>query len=242
MSGAGCTLVRINAGNIQTDMWLGLDDKNVDTKIKQLMSSTARAETGQSGAHASDIMVERTTWLFWGDDGKTHEFDIFADENGKAKSLPPNHQVNAMIHAARFTTKRFDTVRRARNQEMKDAYGSNFFVGDVYIKVPSGKDLDLFICGNNPIDFIIKERTPSNKMKQEYGIEVANNMLNPRMRKNHPYEYSGTLDQYRQMLNNLNWVFIDYNICPNNCDDNSYKALLRSWGYGTEKKKDGNNA
>ena len=237
MSGAGCTLVRINAGNIQTDMWLGLDDKNVDTKINQLMSSSAKAEAGQSGAHASDIMVESTTWLFWGDDGKTHEFDIFADENGKAKSLPPNHRVNAMIHAARFTTKRFDTVRRARNQEMKDAYGSNFFVGDVYIKVPSGRPtLDLFICGDNLIDFIMKERTPSNKMKQEYGIEVAINMLNPRMRKNYPYEYSGTLDQYREMLNNLNWVFFDYYICPNKCDNNSYKAFLRSWGYGTEKK------
>ena len=112
-----------------------------------------------------------------------------------------------------------------------------FFVGDVYIILPSGcPTLDLFIGGDNPIDFIMQKRTPSNQMMQEFGQELADNMINPRMKRNIPSSYSGTLGQYREMLNNSDWVFVDYNLITNRCDDNSYKELLRSWGYGTERK------
>ena len=43
------------------------------------MSSLARTGKFQSCAQASDIIVESATSLFWGDDGKTHLFDVFVD-------------------------------------------------------------------------------------------------------------------------------------------------------------------
>ena len=36
-------------------------------------------------------------------------------------------------------------------------------------------------------------------------------------------------------------VFVDYHLITTRCDDESYKALLRSWGYGTERKQDRNS-
>ena len=237
MSKLECSLLRINAGNTLTDVWSGLDNENVYDKVNELMSLSVNTGDGQSRALASHIMVESTNLMFWCDDGKTHAFDIFADDDGKSKCLLPNHRVNAMIHAARFTSSSFDTVTHSRNQEMKDTYGSNFFVGDVYIILPSGcPTLDLFIGGDNPIDFIMQKRTPSNQMMQEFGQELADNMINPRMKRNIPSSYSGTRGQFREMLNNSDWVFVDYNLITNRCDDNSYKELLRSWGYGSERK------
>ena len=185
------------------------------------------------------IMIERKTLLFWGDDGKRHDFDIFADENGKSKSLPPNHRLNAMINAARFTTKTFDTIGHCQNQNLKDSWGSNYFVGDVYFQVPAGYPFpDLLVFGDNPINFIMQDRRPSDQMKKKYGEEVARNMLNPRMKKNLPSHFSGNVGQYIKRLNKLEWVFVDYHLMTNRCDDDSYKMLIRSWGYGTERNTD----
>ena len=63
-------------------------------------------------------------------------------------------------------------------------------------------------------------------------------MLNPRMKKNLPSRFSGNVGQYIKRLNKLEWVFVDYHLMTNRCDDDSYKMLIRSWGYGTERNTD----
>ena len=232
-----CSLIRINAKNDPADIWLGVDKENVSTKVIQLMASSATAGAGRSSGLPGDVMLESVALLFWCDDGKTHSLEICFDEDGLRKRLPPNHRVNAMIHAARFTTKSFDTVGQSRNQQLKDSWGSNYVVGDVYFKVPlGGPSPDLSIFGNNPINFLMQERKASKQMEQRYGNEDAVNMLNPRRKKTLPSSFSGNVGQTREMLNNCKWEFVDYHIIANRCDDDSYKALLGSWGYGTEKK------
>ena len=233
-----CSLIRINAGNDQADIWSGVDKENIYNKVIQLMTMSATAEDRRSSGLPGSVMLETSPFLsVWCNDGKTHTYEIFCDEDGLGKRLPPNHCVNAMIHAARFTTKSFDTVEESRNQQTKDSYGSNYFVGDVYFAVPLGcPSPDLSIFGNNPIKFLMQQRTPSKPMEQRYGKEIASNMLNPRMKKKLPSYFSGNVRSYREILNNAKWEFVDYHIIANGCDDDSYKALIRSWGYGTEKK------
>ena len=180
------------------------------------MSSSALAGEDRSSAGPTGVRIERTSLEFWTDDGKTHYFEFIYDEDRKKKGLPPNHNVNAMIHAARFTTKNFDTVEHSRNQELKDSYGSNYIVGDVYIVVPARCPFpDLLIFGDNPIEFIKQERTPSTQMKQEYGTEVAGHMLNSRMKKNTPSRFCGTSNQTEEVINNLEWMFVDYRFTTN---------------------------
>ena len=216
MSKSECSLVYINATNGLTDICSGVDGENVYAKVTQLMSSSALAGEDRSSARPTDVRIQRTYLEFWTDDGKTHYFEVIYDEDRKKKGLPPNHHVNAMIHAARFTTKNFDTVGRSRNQELKDSYGSNYIVGDVYIVVPARCPLpDLLIFGDNPIEFIMQERTPSTQMKQEYGTEVAGHMLNSRMKKNTPSRFCGTSSQTEEVINNLEWVFVDYRFTTN---------------------------
>jgi len=232
-----CSLIRINAKNDPEDIWLGVEKDNVRTKVIQLMTSSATAGAGRTSGVPGDVQLESVARLFWCHDGNTHSFEIMLDEDGRRKSLPPNHRVNAMIHAARFTTKSFDTVGQSRNQQLKDTSGSNYVVGDVYFKVPlGGPSPDLSIFGINPIEFLLQERTASKQMEQRYGKEIAANMLNPRRKKTLPSSFSGNVGQFREMLDNCKWEFVDYHIIANMCDDDSYKAVIRSWGYGTEKK------
>ena len=73
-----------------------------------------------------------------------------------------------MINAARFTTKTFDTIGHCQNQNLKDSWGSNYFVGDVYFQVPAGYPFpDLLVFGDNPIHFIMQDRRPSDQMKKK---------------------------------------------------------------------------
>ena len=77
--------------------------------------------------------------------------------------------------------------------------------------------LDLSVFGNNPINFILQERTASNRMKQEHGVQVARNMLNPRMNKTFPSNFSGSISEYLEVLKNREWVFVEYNAMPQRC-------------------------
>ena len=233
MSDSICSLVRINATNNTTDDWSGVENETIYNKVKELITSTATAGMVQSGSQDSDVvMVEGINLNFWATDGTKRAFRVYCDEEGKSKGLPPNHRVNAMVDAARFISNSFDCVYRSRNQELKDTYGSNYFVGDVYFEIPTGYPTpDLAIFGDNPIDFIMQTRKPSDQMRRAYGAEVARNMISPLMKKNLPSYFGGNLEQMAEMLNNLEWVTVTYDITTGGFTGDSYQALLRSWGY-----------
>jgi len=233
MSNSICSLIRINATNDATDEWSGVENETIYNKVKELITSTATAGMVQSGSQDSDIvMVEGTNLNFWATDGTKRAYRVYCDEDGKSKGLPPNHRVNAMVDAARFISNSFDCVYRSQNQELKYTYGSNHFVGDVYSEIPTGYPTpDLVIFGDNPIDFIMQSRKPSDQMRGAYGAEVARNMISPLMKKNLPSYFGGNLEQMAEMLNNLEWVTVTYDISTGGLTGDSYQALLRSWGY-----------
>jgi hypothetical protein len=51
------------------------------------------------------------------------------------------------------------------------------------------------------------------------------------MKKNLPSYFGGNLEQMAEMLNNLEWVTVTYDISTGGLTGDSYQALLRSWGY-----------
>jgi hypothetical protein len=231
MSDPTWCIIRINASKSQPqDIWPVVEDGDVYAKIESLLSSSEASGGGISTSHPSSIMVDRATVSLWCVDGESRDLSIYADENGKSKGLSPNHRMNAMIDAGRFLSMDYDTIKpRSQNQRLKDSWGSNYFVGDVFCKVPvSGPLPDLSVFGENPIAFIMQERTASDQMKDEYGEVVARNMLDPRMRKPMPSFFSGNI---QQLLSNLTWEHVGYHLYVDSYRDEAYTALLRSWGY-----------
>jgi len=77
----------------------------------------------------------------------------------------------------------------------------------------------------------MQSRKPSDQMRRAYGAEVARNMISPLMKKNLPSYFGGNLEQMAEMLNNLEWVTVTYDISTGGLTGDSYQALLRSWGY-----------
>ena len=127
------SLICINASNLLTKTWSDVDLQNENdyTEVKGYLVASMT-----SGSES--LILKRQTMSFWCTDGKRHKLDYLCDGEGKDKYLLPNHRVNALIHAGRFTSKDFDNIAPSRNQELKDTWGSNYCVGDVYFVLPDG--------------------------------------------------------------------------------------------------------
>lgn len=199
--------------------------------IRSLLTHDRPVE-GVWGAGDPDIWIERQHFLVWCDDGKRHKVGMYCDETGKLKGLLPNHRVNAMIDAGRFTTKGFDCIGKSHNQNIKDEYGCNFLVGDVIIKVDAGKPLpDLSIFGDSPVAFLLREKTPNLDMKKEYGESLAGNMIQSTMKKTPVPSGFYTSLEYHDLIKNRKWIPHDYNYgIEDSSENNEYRALLQSWG------------
>ena len=62
----------------------------------------------------------------WGTDRQRHHYACYMDENGLTHELDPNHRVNAIVDAGRFTTLTHHTVDDCKNQRLKEHQGSNY--------------------------------------------------------------------------------------------------------------------
>ena len=174
------------------------------------------------------IYFSKAKYALWCSDGKRYNVEIFYDEDGLNKGLPPNHRINAMVHLGRFTNKNFNYIGDTRNQQIKDTWGSNYFVGDVIIKVVVGKPIpDISVFGDNPIQAIFAQHRPNNRMVSKYGREKAIMKFSPIHKKVMPTGLV-TADSWE----NADYEFVDYHILPINCEDQEYLDLLESWGWG----------
>lgn len=174
-------------------------------------------ETVQSTVtHLEKLLNERVEWEHglscWCTDGSRHEFTILCIEDGKLKGLRPNHRVNAMIDAGRFDTTEFDYVdANSKNQRLKDAWGSNYFAGDIFIVVSrDGCIPDCSVFGEDPIAFILSEKTPGDRMKDEHGKELAEMMTNARMSKKQLPSGSYSIASLRRWNDNPQWELTGY--------------------------------
>ena len=228
--------LRINANRVNPYDIIHINEFETEDPYENsgsILSHFYRDESGLSRAGDPDIFIERESFLVWCQDGKRHTMELYCDENGKEKGLPPNHRVNAMIHAGRFTTKMFcDVDSKSRNQKLKDSWGPNYCVGDVLWKVPSGKPMpDTCVYGDNPILFIMEERTACAQMKIEHGEENSTSMMQATMKKKQlPQGISLSMAEIAHHEANPVWEHVGYHVQSTQAsEDSGYKALLSSW-------------
>ncbi len=228
-------LLRINASGVHPETIAHLEEFNDGNdkrdNIQSLLTYKNKDAYQKWKSVITDecLFIEHGTYSMWCKDNKRHQIRTFCDEKGRSKGLLPNHRANAMIDAGRFTTREFDFIDITRNQNLKDSWGSNYVVGNLICEIELDGDNDAIIpdsriFGDNPIQFILSHETVSTKMKATYGSDLAMNKLNPRMK----YKFStSTICEDRLKPK---WEFVDYHCMPNDCIDEEYKMLLRSWG------------
>ena len=65
--------------------------------------------------------------------GEQHEIEFYSVARGMEYMLQPNHRVNAMVHAGRFTTKEFNDIdKNARTNKSKNVMALTFVLARLY--------------------------------------------------------------------------------------------------------------
>ena len=150
------------------------------------------------------------------------------DENGPTHELDPNHRMNAMVDAGRFTTLTRHTVDDCKNQRLKEHQGSNYFYGDVVVAVPVGfVPPDHSMYGTDPINSITGRNSPCQAMIDRYCKTLAEQKIS------HCRAYD--LSNMEAIIRNgtMQWKLKPYMIAPYGMID-TMKQLLQSLNYTEE--------
>lgn len=217
--------LKINANGSTPTEVVDLSDVPKADRMDELRKNLSHSAMGGSDR----IFLDSSTYTLWCSDGKRYKVEIVFDDDGNHKGLIPNHRINAMVNLGRFTSKKFNYVGKSRNQDIKDTWGSNYFLGDVFVKITTGRPLpDISIFGSSPILSIVgHDFIPSAKMSATHAD--AEGMLDPRRARadygnpNSPKNAGGML-----------WEFKDYHIIHKECRNVEYITLLKSWGVSVE--------
>ena len=216
MSALKFSFLRINSNGDIPQEFCNIDNYDDGELYGNLRPLFSHYEKGKGEIGGTEpIYIGTSKYTLWCNNGKRYKVELFYDEDGQNKSLLPNHRMNAMADAGRFTSKKFDYIpknNKNHNQNIKTNWGSNYFVGDIICKFSTGKPFpDCSIFGENPINFIMSKKTPNTRMINAYGtFEEAENAINECI-----------------MMGD---EFVDYHIIPKVCEDDEYKELLKSWG------------
>ena len=218
---------RINANSNESFVEAQIHDFDADAddeyaRLQSLLAHERAKVDGKWEACDDFLLVEIQKLTMWCNDGKARELTVFMDENGRGKSLLPNHRANALIDAGRFTTKDREEFKEGRNQSLKEHQGCSFVYGNVVCKIPfGGARPDHSVYGNNPLMYVTQPRAPSAKMIRNHGEELARNKLSPTKKMNTlSMLYSGR----------ITWEDTSYHVVPKNCTNFEYKMLLKKWG------------
>ena len=210
--------LKINAnGSIPSEV-VDLTGVPKDEVLDELKKNLGHCGMGGS----NEIYLASSTYTLWCSDGKRYKVEVLYDDDGLHKGLIPNHRGNAMVDLGRFTTKKYDYIGKSPQQSIKDTWGSNYFVGDIFFKITAGRPIpDISIFGDNPIFSILRRtHTPSARMISTYSDFEA--MLNPR--------YARADYGRPDASGSTTWEFKDYHIIQKDCRNAEYLTLLESWG------------
>ena len=196
------------------------DDENAH--LRSLLTNERPKPNGKWEACDDFLFVEIQKFTMWCDDGKFRELTVCMDEDGRKKSLLPNHRANALIDAGRFTSKDREDFIEGRNQSLKEHQGCSFVYGNMVCKIPfGGARPDHSVYGNNPLRYILQPRAPSAKMIRSHGEELAKNKLSPTRNM-------VTLSVLSSGPSR--WEDASYHVAPKNCTNFEFKMLLKKWG------------
>ena len=232
------TLLRVNTtgSNVFDSIGENLTETAAYDVMKQLIKTQSqnhirdrrKVDPLYEDTHFQD-WHERAYFEMWCTDGLKHRFATFGDEFGKTRDLQPNHRFNAMVTAGRFETLDYTSTANNANQQIKDYHGSNFCVGDIFCLIPQDHPPPNFnVIGENPLEFILMMNTqiPSTDMIDRHGSIVAKNMIHSEMIRRIPQGHV-TLQQIR----NAPWEHRSYGVMCSWGASDSFKELLRSWGF-----------
>lgn len=227
MSSAKYTLIRIHCNGeipISISCSSEFNSNNLYANAASLLTHKYPGGDGLWCAGDPNITICKSTFEIWCTDKSRRSIDVFIDEEGLPKGLLPNHRANALITAGRFVSPDYDHVDGScRNQQLKDAWGSNFIAGDLICVIPEGTPLlDFSVYDGNPLDFILSPRRASSGMIAEHGAKVAKHMMSFGMRQSSPKSMEDVF--------NPKWERVAYEIIPEKCTSQMYRRLLRSWG------------
>ena len=194
-------------------------------------------ELKKTMSHKGTIYLRPAKYTLWCSDGKRYKVEILFDDEGLTKKLLPNHRFNAMVNLGRFTTKKFDYIGQSKQQDIKECWGSNYFVGDVIVKVVEGKPIpDCSIFGDNPIQSIFEKRLPNTRMINKYGREKAMGMISPIHTKKMP---TGLVNA--DSWENAPWEITQYRATTSDAPDD-YLELLKGWGVELSQDTDSSDS
>ena len=218
---------RINANSNESFIEAQIQDFDADANdedahLESLLTHERAKPNGKWEACDNFLLVDIQKLTMWCDDGKCRELTVFMDENGRGKSLLPNHRANALIDAGRFTSKDREEFKEGRNQSLKEHQGCSFVYGNVVCKIPFGwARPDHSMYGNSPLRYILQPRAPSAKMIRIHGEELARNKLSP----------TRNMITFSMLFSERPaWEDTDYHVAPKNCTNFEFKMLLKKWG------------
>lgn len=121
-----------------------------------------RRECGWTGDGVSSAgaWVSYNNYKFYDINGKHKSYEVYFCGEGLDLNLQPNHRANAMAGAGMYLPSG-SPDENSRQFQLKQAWGCNWFVGDIVIRIKKGQVLpDCAIYGENPFKWMLERATP----------------------------------------------------------------------------------
>jgi len=101
--------------------------------------------------------VSYHNYKFYATNGKHLSYEVYFCGDGLCRNLQPHHRANALTLFGMYkeTKKHRTPDEKSRNYQLCKEWGSNFFVGDIVIKLKFGQELPDLSKIENPIEFMI---------------------------------------------------------------------------------------
>jgi len=112
------------------------------------------------GVSSAGAWVSFNNYKFYDINGKHKSYEVYFCGEGLDLKLQPNHRANAMAGAGMYLPSG-SPDEKARQFQLKQAWGCNWFVGDIVIRIKKGQALpDASIYGDNPFKWMLERATP----------------------------------------------------------------------------------
>ena len=111
------------------------------------------------GVSTCGAWVSYHNYKFHSVDGRHLNYEVYFCGEALDLNLQPNHRATAMASMGMYG-KNGNPDEKSRQYELKNAWGCNFFYGDIFIRIKKNQPLpDATIYGENPLAFMVAHAT-----------------------------------------------------------------------------------